>query len=100
MDSSFLAPGACTKPQGVDRIFINAKAYTLDENQPWADAIAVRADTIVYVGDNDGTLEVGKKADLVVLDSNLFELDAYEIHNTKVLLTVMDGDVVYEAGMP
>jgi predicted amidohydrolase YtcJ len=47
--------------------------------------------------DEIGSLEVGKKADLVVLDRNLFETDPYEIHQTEVLMTVMDGDVVFEA---
>ena len=47
--------------------------------------------------DQIGSIEVGKKADLVVLNRNLFEIDAYEIHKTSVLLTVMDGNVVYSA---
>ena len=46
-----------------------------------------------------GSLEVGKKADLVVLDRNLFEIDPYEIHQTKVVMTILDGKTVFEAGM-
>jgi predicted amidohydrolase YtcJ len=42
-----------------------------------------------------GSLEVGKKADLVVLDRNLFETDAYEIHKTEVIMTLMNGNIVY-----
>lgn len=42
-----------------------------------------------------GSLEVGKRADLVVLEKNLFEISKYEIHKVKVELTMMDGDVVY-----
>lgn len=42
-----------------------------------------------------GSIEVGKKADLVVLDKNIFEVDAYDIHKTEVVLTMMDGQVVY-----
>jgi len=44
-----------------------------------------------------GTLAPGKKADLVLLDGNLFDKDDYAIHETKVLMTVMDGDIVYAA---
>jgi len=44
-----------------------------------------------------GSLEVGKKADLVVLDRNLFETDAYEIHKIDVVLTIVDGNIVYSA---
>lgn len=43
-----------------------------------------------------GTLEAGKLADLVVLERNLFELPLEEIPNTKVLLTIVDGKVVFE----
>jgi hypothetical protein len=43
-----------------------------------------------------GTLETGKLADIVVLDRNLFEIPAEDILKTKVLLTVMDGKVVYQ----
>lgn len=44
-----------------------------------------------------GSLEVGKKADLVVLDKNLFEIDPYTFGDVSVLTTVMDGNVVYQA---
>ena len=37
-----------------DQIFLNAKAYTLNEATPWAEAIALEDDKIVYVGDNAG----------------------------------------------
>ena len=47
--------------------------------------------------ENDlGTLEVGKLADIVVLDRNLMRCGADEIPNTKVRLTIMDGSIVYE----
>ncbi|NIB38282.1 amidohydrolase [Pseudomaricurvus alkylphenolicus] len=45
--------------------------------------------------DQIGSLEVGKKADFVVLDKNLFETDPYTFSDVKVTMTVMDGNVVY-----
>jgi len=50
----------------------------------------------MHMEDEIGSIEVGKKADLVVLDQNIFEVDAYAIHKTEVILTMMDGDIVYE----
>ncbi len=44
-----------------------------------------------------GVLEPGKLADLTVLSKNLFAEPEVEILNTKVLLTIMDGKVTYEA---
>jgi hypothetical protein len=42
-----------------------------------------------------GSLKIGKAADLIVLDQNLFEIPKSEIHKTKVLLTLLDGKEVY-----
>jgi predicted amidohydrolase YtcJ len=42
-----------------------------------------------------GSIEVGKYADLVVLDRNLFELDPADISTVKVLATMLEGEVIY-----
>lgn len=42
-----------------------------------------------------GSLEVGKWADLVVLDRNLFEVSLEELAETAVLLTLLGGEEVY-----
>lgn len=43
-----------------------------------------------------GSIEVGKLADLVVLENNLFEIAPDQIHKTKVAMTVMNGQVRHE----
>ncbi len=43
-----------------------------------------------------GTLTSGKLADIVMLDRNIFEIDPVQIQNAEVVLTIMDGRVVYE----
>ena len=43
-----------------------------------------------------GSIEVGKRADLVVLAENLFEVAPRRIGKTRVLLTLLDGRPVYE----
>lgn len=42
-----------------------------------------------------GTLSVGKYADMVVLDQNLFEIDPDCIRDTAVLMTMVNGKIVY-----
>jgi predicted amidohydrolase YtcJ len=42
-----------------------------------------------------GSIEAGKAADLIVLDRNLFKIPAQQIHETKVVMTLLDGKVVY-----
>ena len=44
-----------------------------------------------------GSIEVGKYADLVVLEKNLFDIPLTEIHKVKVCETIMDGKTVYKA---
>ncbi|HEU4376237.1 MAG TPA: amidohydrolase, partial [Telluria sp.] len=44
-----------------------------------------------------GSLEVGKLADLIVLDRNFFTIPDEDIANIKVLQTVVGGRVVYQA---
>ncbi|RLD96900.1 MAG: amidohydrolase [Bacteroidetes bacterium] len=49
-----------------------------------------------FLEDEIGSLEIGKKADLIVLDQNLFEIPAGKIAEVEVLLTMVEGDVVYK----
>jgi predicted amidohydrolase YtcJ len=42
-----------------------------------------------------GSIEVGKYADLIVLDRNLFDIDPREISDAKVLMTMIEGQVVH-----
>ncbi len=44
-----------------------------------------------------GSLEVGKSADLIVLDRNLFEIPPHEISNARVLLTLFAGREVFRS---
>jgi hypothetical protein len=44
-----------------------------------------------------GSLEVGKKADFVVLDQNILKIDPKQIHNTTALLTYFAGQEVYRS---
>lgn len=44
-----------------------------------------------------GSIEVGKSADLIVLDQNLFEIPVTDIADTQVLMTVLEGQPVYQA---
>ena len=44
-----------------------------------------------------GSLEVGKRADLVVLDRDIFSVDPYTIADTIVIATYLDGRLVYTA---
>ncbi|MDJ0786594.1 MAG: amidohydrolase [Myxococcota bacterium] len=50
-----------------------------------------------YMEDVIGSITVGKSADLIVLDQDIFEVDVTRISETRVLQTVLEGKVVYAA---
>ena len=63
---------------------------------------AVRAYTVgsafaEYQETVKGSITPGKLADVVILSGNIFKIDPKEIENVKVVLTLVDGRVVYEA---
>ena len=52
---------------------------------------------VMHQEDVTGSIEVGKAADLVVLERNLFEIPPEEIGEVRVLETLVDGRTVYRA---
>ena len=60
------------------------KAYTLNG------AYVMRQENKV------GSIEVGKLADFVILDKNLFNIEPNTINQTKVVTTVFNGEVIYQ----
>jgi len=47
-----------------------------------------------------GTLEAGKLADIIVLSDDPFKLDSHKLPDMKVDMTIMDGEVVFNASEP
>jgi predicted amidohydrolase YtcJ len=100
----FVAPA--TPLEGIDAA-VNRR--TLDGKHPsgWVPAQKITAEEALraytsgaaYAGfaeEELGSLAVGKLADLVVIDHNILESEAPEIHNARVKLTMVGGKVVFE----
>jgi len=45
---------------------------------------------------SNGSLEVGKEADLIVLDRNLYRIPVTQLHSARVLLTLLEGRTVWK----
>ena len=60
-------------------------------------AYTINAAWLMHQEGKTGSIEVGKQADIAVLDRLLFEIPATEISDTRVLLTLLDGEVIYAA---
>ena len=63
---------------------------------------ALRSHTIdaafgMGMDDEIGSLEVGKKADLVVLEKNLYDIDPAGISEVEVLYTMMGGNLTFDS---
>lgn len=80
-------PDAPVQPRRSERLDIATLIRGFTRNAAWQ----------LHMEDEIGSIAVGKKADLVVLDQDLFAIDPYSIHKTRALLTVLDGEVVWQA---
>lgn len=76
--------GPVNRPEQRVSLALALRAYTL--NAAWV----AREDEF------DGSLEVGKLADLIVLDRNLFKIPPSSVHKARVLLTLLDGEPTYK----
>ena len=78
------------------------KGYTLGPEHGITAAEALELYTvnnarILGVVDERGSIEVGKRADLAVLSQDLLAVEPAAIRDTRALMTVLDGRVVYRA---
>ena len=77
-----------------------AEVFLPEERIDLATAIGAFTMGTAYVNHQDdttGSVEVGKFADLAVIDQNLFEIPSAELWKAKVELTFVEGDCVYDA---
>jgi len=65
--------------------------------QAAVDAYTINAAFALKQERTTGSLEPGKRADFIVLDRDIFSLDPFDLHGTRVLLTYLDGRRVYAA---
>jgi predicted amidohydrolase YtcJ len=59
-------------------------------------AYTINGAFLMHQEEKTGSIEVGKKADLIILDQNICKIPSSEIHQSKVLKTIFGGKVVYE----
>jgi predicted amidohydrolase YtcJ len=75
-------PGAFNPNQGIPSVFAAIKMHTLNSAYQ------------LHVDDRSGSIEVGKDADLIVLDQNILEIPVERISETAVLVTMVSGEMV------
>ncbi len=60
--------------------------------------LTLDAASLLHLEDITGSIEVGKRADLIVLDRHLFEIPPAKISQTEVVATYLDGELIYSSG--
>ncbi len=102
----FVAP-----PTPLEGIYAAVTRRTLDDRHPegWVPEQRLTVDEALraytaggahagFAEGELGTLEAGKLADFVLIDRDLTRVDAGQLRDARVVLTVVGGRVVYEAG--
>jgi hypothetical protein len=89
---------------GIESMVTRADPSGVSDATLWADQSVDLATTIRIfthngaiankVGETSGSLEVGKDADFILLDRNIFDVPITEVGETKVLLSVVGGNEV------
>jgi predicted amidohydrolase YtcJ len=59
------------------------------------DAYTINAAKALKQDRTTGSLETGKRGDFIVLDRDIFSIDAFDLHKTRVTATYLDGRRVY-----
>jgi predicted amidohydrolase YtcJ len=67
------------------------------DHQTAIEAYTVNPARAMGLGSVTGSLSVGKSADVIVLDRNLFEIAPTDIADTRVMTTFFEGRAVYES---
>jgi predicted amidohydrolase YtcJ len=85
------------------RSAISGKVYSPELRVSVEDAVRMFTIGAVYqesMEDVRGSIEIGKLADFQVLDRDIFETPHDEIGAIKVVMTIVDGKVVYDSRQP
>jgi predicted amidohydrolase YtcJ len=59
-------------------------------------AYTINGAWVAHQDNRTGSIEVGKSADLIVLERDLYRIAPETIHSTSVLMTYTDGELVFE----
>ena len=85
---------------GADAEAASSEPFLPQERVSLADAIAsytIEAAYVNFLERDTGSIEVGKLADLIVLDRNLFAIPPAEISEAQVVATLLEGKLVHGA---
>lgn len=84
--------------KAITRICLDGKVHGPEHCVTPAQALIMWTMASAYISHDEnkiGSIEEGKLADLVLIDTPLLESSVEEIEKTKVLMTMLGGKIVY-----
>ena len=82
-----------------DPIKPTGKPFQVEQSvnvETWVNAFTINSAKQLGMEKITGSIEVGKMADLIVLDKNIFKTPAKNISDANVLMTMLGGDIIYQ----
>jgi predicted amidohydrolase YtcJ len=97
-----LGAGTAVAAPPADYVFTNGAIYTASDTQPWAEAVAVKGNHIVYVGSAKGVAEhIGKATRTIDLAGGMLLPGLIDAHShTTNFSSVLDADLVDRTAPP
>jgi len=93
--------GSVVFGQPVDTVYHNGSILTMTGKEPtYVEGLKAMTEWVAeQYGelDSKGTLEAGKRADLVILDKDPLKVNPMDIKDIKVVETIRDGFTIYPA---
>lgn len=89
--------GHTRKPLGLSKV---ATTPPIDEAlslETMIEGYTINAAYQIKLEKEIGSIEVGKKADIVILSENIFDQEPHQIHTNKVFMTMMNGKITYDS---
>ena len=76
-----LLPAVQISAETADSVFHNGRIYTVDDNQPWAQALAVKGARLVFVGDDEAARQyMGDETQVVDLQGQMVMPGIHDAH--------------------
>ena len=85
------------RPGGSDDSWGKGQSITVAEA---VDLFTINASRHNGTDDSLGKIQTGYLADVIVVDQNPYSVPATDLHKTKTMMTIIDGEVVYDGREP
>ncbi len=76
-----LLPAIQVSAETADSVYRNGRVYTVDEARPWAEALAVKGERLVFVGDDKGVEKyIGPETEVIDLGGRMVMPGIHDAH--------------------